>query len=129
VFCYWGWDAAFSVNEETRPRDASRAGLITLVTMLGLFLLGSIAFQRVPVRGRVGGPRRPGPGVLRRPPRLRALAALPLVALMFSAVASLQAGVIPTARGMLAMGRDRTMGPVWGKVSPATALPPSAPSR
>jgi amino acid transporter len=66
VFCYWGFEAAFTVNEEVRdPRDASRAGLITLVTMLGLFLLGSIAFQRV-----LSGPRSPGPGVLRRPPRL-----------------------------------------------------------
>ncbi len=46
VFCYWGFEAAFTVNEEVRdPRDASRAGLITLVTMLGLFLLGSIAFH------------------------------------------------------------------------------------
>ena len=48
VFFYWGWDAAFSVNEETRdPRDAARGGPIALVTMLGLFLLGSLAFQRV----------------------------------------------------------------------------------
>lgn len=35
VFCYWGFEAAFSVNEEVRePRDASRAGFITLLTML-----------------------------------------------------------------------------------------------
>ena len=48
VFCYWGFEAAFSVNEEVRaPRQAPRAGITTLVTMLGLFLLGSIAFQRV----------------------------------------------------------------------------------
>lgn len=48
VFCYWGFEAGFSVNEEVRePRDASRAGFITLLTMLALFLFGSIAFQRV----------------------------------------------------------------------------------
>ena len=45
VFCYWGFEAAFSVNEEVRePRDASRAGFITLLTMLALFLFDSIAF-------------------------------------------------------------------------------------
>lgn len=37
-----------TVNEEVRdPRDASRAGFITLLSVLGLFLLGSVAFQRV----------------------------------------------------------------------------------
>jgi amino acid transporter len=42
---------------------------------------------------------------------------------MFSAVASLQAGVIPTARGMFAMSRDRTLGPVWSKVSSRYGTP------
>lgn len=42
---------------------------------------------------------------------------------MFSAVASLQAGVIPTARGMFAMSRDRTLGPVWSKVSARYGTP------
>lgn len=56
VFCYWGFEAAFTVNEEVRdPRDASRAGIITLVTMLGLFLLGSVAFQRVLSEGELAG--------------------------------------------------------------------------
>ncbi len=41
----------------------------------------------------------------------------------FSAVASLQAGVIPTARGMFAMSRDRTLGPVWSKVSARYGTP------
>ncbi|MFE9450947.1 APC family permease [Streptomyces sp. NPDC006739] len=124
VFCYWGFEAAFSVNEEVRdPRDASRAGLITLVTMLGLFLLGSVAFQRV-----LSGPELVGhgpQGLAYFGDKLAAqpLAALPLVALMFSAVASLQAGVIPTARSMFAMGRDRTLGPVWSRVSARYGTP------
>ncbi len=42
---------------------------------------------------------------------------------MFSAVASLQSSVIPTARGLLAMGRDRTMGQVWTRVSPRYGSP------
>jgi amino acid transporter len=36
---------------------------------------------------------------------------------MFSAVASLQAGVIPTARLTLAMSRDRTLGPLWSRLN------------
>ncbi|MDO0938686.1 amino acid permease [Streptomyces sp. DG2A-72] len=55
--------------------------------------------------------------------RSQPLAVLPLVALMFSAVAPPQAGVIPTARAMFAMSRDRTLGPVWSKVSPQYGTP------
>ncbi|MCG7209132.1 APC family permease [Streptomyces arenae] len=124
VFCYWGFEAAFSVNEEVRdPRDASRAGLITLVTMLGLFLLGSVAFQRVLSERELAGHGAEGLAFFGDRLAAQPWAALPLVALMFSAVASLQAGVIPTARGMFAMSRDRTLGPVWSRVSTRYGTP------
>ncbi|MEU6089379.1 APC family permease [Streptomyces sp. NPDC047085] len=124
VFCYWGFDAAFTVNEEVRdPRDASRAGTITLVTMLGLFLFGSIAFQRVLSEGELAGHGAQGLAYFGDRLADQPLAALPLVALLFSAVASLQAGVIPAARGMFAMSRDRTLGPVWSRVSPRYGTP------
>ncbi|GHE78464.1 hypothetical protein GCM10014715_37100 [Streptomyces spiralis] len=118
VFCYWGFESAFSVNEEVRdPRDASRAGITTLVTMLALFLLGSVAFQRVLSEKELVGHGPQGLAYFGDRLASQPLAALPLVALMFSAVASLQAGVIPTARAMFAMSRDRTLGPVWARVS------------
>ncbi|WP_333774001.1 APC family permease [Streptomyces sp. IBSBF 3136] len=124
VFCYWGFEAAFTVNEEVRePRDASRAGMITLVTMLGLFLLGSVAFQRVLSEDELAGHGAQGLAYFGDRLAAQPLAALPLVALMFSAVASLQAGVIPTARGMFAMSRDRTLGPVWSRVSSRYGTP------
>ncbi|MEU9158368.1 APC family permease [Streptomyces sp. NPDC048417] len=124
VFCYWGFDAAFTVNEEVRdPRDASRAGLITLVTMLGLFLLGSVAFQRVLSERELAGHGAEGLAFFGDRLASQPWAALPLVALLFSAMASLQAGVIPTARGMFAMSRDRTLGPVWARVSPRYGTP------
>jgi amino acid transporter len=124
VFCYWGFEAAFSVNEEVRdPRQASRAGLTTLVTMLGLFLLGSVAFQRVLSEAELAGHGAEGLAFFGDRLAGQPLAVLPLVALMFSAVASLQAGVIPTARAMFAMSRDRTLGPVWSRVSPKYGTP------
>ncbi|MGW1215164.1 APC family permease [Streptomyces sp. NPDC002499] len=124
VFCYWGFEAAFSVNEEVRePRDASRAGFITLFTMLALFLIGSVAFQRVLSEPELVGHGAEGLAFFGDRLADQPLAALPLVALMFSAVASLQAGVIPTARAMFAMSRDRTLGPVWSKVSPRYGTP------
>lgn len=127
VFCYWGFDAAFSVNEEVRnPRDASRAGITTLVLMLGLFLLGSIAFQRVLSEEELVGNGAQGLTFFGEQLASSPLTALPALALMFSAVASLQAGVIPTARGMFAMSRDRTLGAPWSRVSPRFGTPAAA---
>ncbi|MFE6739617.1 APC family permease [Streptomyces tubercidicus] len=124
VFFYWGWDAAFSVNEETRSSsDAARGGLIALVVMMGLFLVGSLAFQRVMTTGEMvhNGPQALtflGAKLAPEP-----WASLPLAALMCSAFASLQSSVIPTARGTLAMARDRTLGPVWQRVHPRYGSP------
>ncbi|MFE1950957.1 APC family permease [Streptomyces sp. NPDC059524] len=124
VFFFWGWDAAFSVTEETKDvRDAGRGGFIALFTMLALFLYGSVAFQREMSLSELveQGPQALtylGAKLADEP-----LASLPLMALLFSAVASLQSSVIPTARGMLAMGRDRTMGQVWTKISPKYGSP------
>ncbi|MET7686874.1 APC family permease [Streptomyces sp. NPDC005483] len=124
VFFFWGWDAAFSVNEETKsPGDAARGGLIALFAMLGLFLFASVAFQREMSLAELV---RNGPQAL--PYLGEKLAAepwatLPLVALMFSAVASVQATLIPTARGLFAMSRDRTTGPVWTRVHPRYGTP------
>ena len=124
VFFFWGWDAAFSVTEETKdPGDSARGGLIALFAMLGLFLFASVAFQREMSLEELV---RNGPQAL--PYLGEKLAAepwatLPLIALMFSAVASVQATLIPTARGLLAMGRDRTMGPLWTRVHPRYGTP------
>ncbi|MFJ5290777.1 APC family permease [Streptomyces sp. NPDC088348] len=123
VFCYWGFDAAFSVSEEVRdPRDA-RGGLIALVTMLALFLLGGTAFQRVLSPAQLADHGAEGLTFFGNRLAHQPLAALPLVALMFSAVASLQSGVIPTVRGMFAMGRDRTLGRVWTRIDPKYGTP------
>ncbi|WP_330262731.1 APC family permease [Streptomyces griseorubiginosus] len=124
VFFFWGWDAAFSVNEETKsPGEAARGGLIALFAMLGLFLFASVAFQREMSLAELV---RNGPQAL--PYLGEKLAAepwatLPVVALMFSAVASVQATLIPTARGLFAMSRDRTMGPLWTRIHPRYGTP------
>ncbi|WP_405632351.1 APC family permease [Streptomyces sp. NBC_00016] len=124
VFFFWGWDAAFSVTEETRkPGDAARGGLIALFAMLGLFLFASVAFQREMSLTELieNGPQ--ALPYLAQKLAAEPWATLPVVALMFSAAASVQSTLIPTARGLLAMGRDRTMGPVWTRVHPRYGTP------
>ncbi|MER6220692.1 APC family permease [Streptomyces sp900105755] len=118
VFFYWGWDAAFSVTEETEQAgDAGRGSYIALFTMLGLFLLGAVAFQRVMTAPEMSKTGTQGLTYYASQLAGEPWATLPLIALMFSAVASLQAGIIPTARLTLAMSRERTLGPVWARIS------------
>lgn len=124
VFCYWGFEAVFSVGEEVRePKDASRGGMIALVTMLALFLLAGTAFQRVLPLDELADNGAQGLTYFGNKLAHQPLAALPLIALTFSAVASLQANVIPTARGTYAMGRDGTLGAVWTRIHPRYATP------
>ncbi|HTW03121.1 MAG TPA: APC family permease, partial [Streptosporangiaceae bacterium] len=124
VYCFWGWDSAFTLTEETRnPRDAARAGFGSIFLMLGMFLLAAIAFERffsLQTMGANGAELLPylGTAIARQP-----LAALPLLAMLFSSVASLQTGVVPNARGALAMGRDGVLGRVWTRVSPRWGTP------
>ncbi|MCG6495289.1 APC family permease [Kitasatospora sp. A2-31] len=126
VFCYWGFESVFSVGEEVRdPRDASRAGLLALVVMMLLFLLAGTAFQRVLPLDELADNGAQGLAYFGSKLADQPLAALPLIALTLSAVASLQASVIPTARGLYAMGRDGVLGPVWTRLH-AKHLTPAA---
>ena len=124
VYFYWGWDVAFCVTEETRdPRDASRGGFLSLALMAGMFVLAAIAFQRVLTIDEIveQGPQ----GLTYFASRLaqEPIAGLALLALLFSTIASLQAGVFPTARATLAMGRDQTLGRIWARLHPKYATP------
>lgn len=124
VFCYWGFESVFSVGEEVRdPRDASRGGFLALVVMMMLFLLAGTAFQRVLPLEELADNGAHGLTYFGARLAHQPLAALPLIALMFSAVASLQSSVIPTARGMYAMGRDGVLGTIWTRLHPRYATP------
>jgi amino acid transporter len=85
--------------------------------MLGLFLLGTVAFQRVMSTDELVANGAQGLTYFGTKLSSEPWATLPLIALMFSVVASLQAGVIPTARLTMAMSRDRTLGPIWARLS------------
>lgn len=124
VYIFWGWDSAFTLTEETHsPRDSARAGFGSIFLMLGMFLLAAIGFERyfsLDVMGANGSQMLPylGTHIAEQP-----LAALPLLAMFFSSIASLQTGVLPNARSAMAMGRDGTLGRVWTRVHPKYGTP------
>jgi len=127
VFIYWGWDAAFSVTEETRSAETSaRSGYLTLVTTMLLFVTGAIAFQRVLSPEQLAG--HPADTLIFFASTLAAepWASLPLLALLFSTVASLLAGLIPPPPSA-GDGPGPDPGQVWTRVHPRTARRPPAP--
>ena len=89
----------------------------SIFLMLGMFLLAAFGFERyfdLGAMGANGSQLLPylGTHIARQP-----LAVLPPPAMLFSSIASLQTGVLPMARGAVAMGRDGTLGPVWTRLS------------
>jgi len=124
VYCFWGWDSAFTLTEETHnPRDSARAGFGSIFLMLGLFLLAAIGFERYFSLGTLGANGAQllpylGTQIAKQP-----LAAFPLLAMLFSSIASLQTGVVPNARAAVAMGRDGALGRIWTRVSPKHGTP------
>jgi amino acid transporter len=124
VYVFWGWDSAFNVNEETaNPRQAARAGFATIIVVLAMFVFAAIMFLRALTSKELlhsGFLALPYLGGKLFGPAGEALAA---VALLFSAVALLQAVVIAIARVTLSMGRDRTLGPVWAQLHPKHGTP------
>jgi amino acid transporter len=124
VFCYWGFESAFSVTEEIRePRDASRAGILTILLAVGLFILAAVSFQRVIPMDQLANSGSTGFALFGSLLAQQPIAALPIIALTLSVVASIQATLIPSARFLYAMGRDRTLGPGWTKLHPRFGTP------
>ena len=117
VFVYWGWDSAISVNEETEQprRNPGRAAVISMALLIGIFLLTTVAAQAYAGLGDSGiGLRNPdtsadllavvGESVLGT-----AWGKLLILAVLSSAIAALQTGILPTARTVLAMATRKAL--------------------
>jgi amino acid transporter len=112
VFAYWGWDSAVSVNEETtaRRRNPGLAVVIAMALLLGTFLLTTVAALAYAGAGTEGiglgseetaldvlaivGASVLGTGILSK---------LLILAVLSSAIAALQTGILPAARTTLSM--------------------------
>lgn len=124
VYIFWGWDSAFAVTEETRsPKDAARAGFGALWIMLGMFLLAAISFERLFSVDQISGNASSLLAYMGTTLAKEPLAFLPVIAMLFSSVASLQAGMLPTARLTMSMSREGTLGPVWARLHRKYATP------
>ncbi|ATW49560.1 APC family permease [Streptomyces peucetius] len=118
AFYFWGWDVTSNLSEETRDsrRTAGLSALIGVGVVFLLFEAFTIAVNVVLTSGEIqaagsnvlavlGAAIWPGVG-----------GKLLVVAVLLSTVATLETTLIQVTRSLFAMGRDRTMPAVLGRV-------------
>lgn len=125
VFAYWGWDVTSNLGEETRGgrRSSGFGGVIGVLTCFALFVVFTISVNILI-----------GTDVVRQNPDtfLTVLGdavwpgwggRLLVLAVLLSTVATLETSLIQATRTLFAMGRDRTLPPVFGRIHPRWRTP------
>lgn len=131
VFMYWGWDTALTLGEECKDpkRTPGRAGLLSILTVLGTYLLLAVALMWYAGVGDTGvGLSNPDTasnvfGALAQPIMGGAGELLLFLAVLVSTIASLQATFLPAARAMLAMGTFKALPSRFATVHPTYQVP------
>jgi amino acid transporter len=125
VFIYWGWDSGVSVNEETENADTApgRAALTSTVVLVLIFVLVAVAATSFA-----------GPAFLSNN-SADVLAAtgshvlgsgldkLLILAVLTSASSSTQTTILPTARTVLSMARNKAIPARFGEIHPRNLSP------
>lgn len=117
AFYFWGWDVTANLSEETSNsrRNSGLGGLIGVVMVFALFEVFTIAVNVIISQKDIqsdssnllnvlGDTVWPGWG-----------GKLLVVAVMLSTIATLETTLIQVTRSLFAMGRDRTVSPVFGR--------------
>ena len=126
IFAFWGWDTCLTLGEECKDKERTpgRAGLLCVLTILGTYLLVGLATMMYAGVGKTGL----GLGNEEIEDNVFGALAEPIMgsfgqiflflAILASAVASLQTTFLPVARTMLSMGSSP-------RSAPATCRRPS----
>ncbi|MGW2662989.1 APC family permease [Nocardia tengchongensis] len=131
VFMYWGWDTALTLGEECKDpkRTPGRAGLLSILTVLGTYLLLGVALMWFAGVGDTGiglggtDARNNVFGTLAEPVMGGSGELLLFLAVLVSTIASLQATFLPAARAMLAMGAFKALPQRFASVDPVCQVP------
>jgi amino acid transporter len=125
AFYFWGWDVTANLSEETSNsrRNSGLGGLIGVVTVFVLFEVVTIAVNLILTQKQIqahgddllsvlGDTVWPGWG-----------GKVLVLAVMLSTIATLETTLIQVTRSLFAMGRDRTVSPVFGRSHPRWQTP------
>jgi amino acid transporter len=125
IFLYWGWDSGVSVNEETEDSAEApgKAALVSNFVLIGIFVLVTVAVSAygglsflTHNTGDVFSPL--GKSVLGG-----VGAKFLTLGILFSASASTQTTILPTARTTLSMGRAGAVPKQFGEIHPRFLSP------
>ncbi|MEV6771328.1 APC family permease [Nocardia sp. NPDC051030] len=131
VFLYWGWDTALTLGEECKDpqRTPGRAGVLSILTVLGTYLLLAVSLMWYAGVGDsgigLGNPETSDNvfGALAKPVMGGGGELLLYLAVLVSTIASLQATFLPAARAMLAMGTYKALPSRYASVHPGYQVP------
>ena len=131
IFAFWGWDTALTVNEESKDSDKTpgRAALLSILSVLGTYLLVSIAMLMYAGVGDEGLGLANEEisdnvfGALAEPVLGSPLYLALFLAVIASSAASLITTFLPTSRTLLAMGAYRAIPERFANVHPRYLTP------
>ncbi|MCI0468190.1 MAG: APC family permease [Beijerinckiaceae bacterium] len=125
LFYYFGWDVSANLAEETAGANwaAGLACILAVVTIVALFLLAQVAVQMALDPSEIaahGGNLLPALGEAALPPPWRAIAVL---AILVSAIATIETQLLQCTRLLFAMARDGAIGEPMGRLHPRFQTP------
>jgi amino acid transporter len=125
LFYYFGWDVSANLAEETAAASTASgiACILGVLVTVGLFVLAQVAVQMALTPSEIeanGGNLLPALGAAALPAPWSAIAVL---AVLVSAVATIETQLLQCTRLLFAMARDRVIGEAMGKLHPRFQTP------
>ena len=124
LFYYFGWDVSANLAEETAGANtAGIACILGVLVTVGLFVLAQVAVQMALTPGEIqtnGGNLLPALGAAALPAPWSAIA---VIAVLVSAVATIETQLLQCTRLLFSMARDRVIGEAMGKLHPRFQTP------
>ncbi|MDO8185769.1 APC family permease [Conexibacter sp. JD483] len=128
VFIYWGWDSGVAVNEESEDKaeGPGRAAVVSTLLLLAIYLVVSAAAQAYSGTATLTNNPDDVLSVLGTQVFGSPWDKLLIVAVLTSASASTQTTILPTARTMLSMARQRAIPTRFAHIHPQHQTPDTA---
>ncbi|MBO0734912.1 MAG: APC family permease [Methylocapsa sp.] len=125
LFYYFGWDVSANLAEETANsgRAAGLACMLGIAAVAAMFLLAQIAAQMALAPADIeahGGSLLPALGAAALPSHWSAIA---ILAVLVSAVATIETQLLQCTRLLFSMARDRAIGQTMGALHPRFRTP------
>jgi amino acid transporter len=125
LFYYFGWDVSANLAEETASANtvSGIACILGVLVTVGLFVLAQVAVQMALTLSEIqanGGNLLPALGAAALPAPWSAIAVLAVLA---SAVATIETQLLQCTRLLFSMARDRVIGEAMGKLHPRFQTP------